>query len=89
MSDVKVFVGNAKAKENKFGGKEVVIGLQQKDLDTLQQHLNGKGWVNVVLKSNKEGKPYLQIDTWVPKAKTTSAPAGAESNDEPEQDLPF
>ncbi len=85
----KLFVGLAKVRDNNFGGKETNIGFQQKDLDLLASKLNGKGWVNVTLKTSKEGKPYLQIDTWQPKEAGASKAAPVQSNDEPEQDLPF
>ncbi len=91
MSDQqKLYVGLAKAKVNKFGEKEVNVGFQQKDLDLLQSKLNGKGWVNVTVKSSKEGKPYLQIDTWVPKeTQSSSTPAGVGGNEPDNDDLPF
>jgi len=88
MSTEKLFVGNAKVKTNKFGDKEINVGFQQKDLDLLQQHLNEKGWVNFNVKSNKEGKPYLQIDTWQP-TERAAAPANNAGGAEPEDELPF
>ena len=91
MSDQnqKLFVGLAKVRDNNFGGKETNIGFQQKDLDLLSSKINAKGWVNLTLKTSKEGKPYLQIDTWVPKGQATSSAPVANNNEEAGDDLPF
>ena len=34
----------------------------------LQEHVNN-GWVNVDIKKSKEGKTYLQLNTWKPEKK--------------------
>ena len=39
------------------------------------------GWVNIDIKKSKEGKTYLQLDTWVPKK--------AEVADVPHEEIPF
>ena len=85
----KLYVGLAKTRDNNFGGKEVNIGFQQKDLDLLASKLNGKGWVNVTLKSSKDGKPYLQIDTWQPKGAGAAQAAPASNDTDAGEDLPF
>lgn len=65
MSD-KIYLGRVEAKENKFGGIETNISLGPKDWEKLG--INCSEWKNLVLKTNKEGKPYLEVNTWVPKS---------------------
>lgn len=81
----KLFVGLAKTRVNNFQEKEISVGFQQKDLDLLQSKLNDKGWVNFTVKTSKEGKPYLQIDTWKPKA----SEAVSNNTQETGEELPF
>ncbi len=83
----KVFFGNCKARTNKFGEQEVSIGFTADDIKRLEANLNEKGWVNVIQKSSKEGKPYIQLDTWTPgTAAATAKPAASVPEDE---ELPF
>lgn len=63
----KVFVGNIKTKETKFGQIEVV-GINKADIQTMAKHMNEKGWVNLLIKTSKDGKRYLEVDTWKPSA---------------------
>ena len=60
----KIYVGRTTEAQNKFGEQEVNIGFTAEDITKLQENLNEKGWVNLVLKKSKEGKPYLQVNTW-------------------------
>ncbi len=39
------------------------------------------GWVNIDIKKSKEGKTYLQLDTWVPKK--------VETDEIPHESIPF
>ncbi len=78
MSNEKVYVGRVETKENKFGDIETRIGLTSENLQVLSDHLSEKGWVNLILKTTKEGKPYLQVDTWKPAGATVA-----------QEDLPF
>lgn len=57
MTDRK-FIGNCKP--GKFDN-QTEIGLQSKDIETLREHLNDRGWVNLRVSKNKEGKPYCEI----------------------------
>jgi hypothetical protein len=65
MSNEKIYIGKVEAKENKFGGVETNISFGPKDWEKLG--INCAEWKNFVLKSNKEGKPYLELNTWQPK----------------------
>lgn len=87
----KVFVGNCKVKTNNFNEKETNIGFTAENLETLKSHLNEKGWVNVTLKTSKEGKPYLQVDTWKPNYQASAAPVDASNagSGEAQEELPF
>jgi len=76
MSNEKIYVGRVETKENKFGDLETKIGLTAENLQVLTENLSERGWVNLTLKTTKEGKPYLQVDNW--------KPAGA-----PADNLPF
>lgn len=74
----KVFVGNAKTVETKYGDI-YKLGFNSEHLELLSNHLKN-GWVNVALKKGKSGKYYMEIDTYQPK-NTSNTP------DEEEIDL--
>jgi len=61
MAD-KQFVGSTRVKTTKYG-QIINLGLNQKDLDLLSSKLNDKGWVNIDLKSKKDGGFYAEIPT--------------------------
>ncbi len=85
MSD-KIFVG--RISETKVAWSKR-ISFSQKDLDTLKQHQNEKGYVNLNLKTSKEkGKQYLEIDTWKPANPDNGEPANL-SNSVDSNELPF
>lgn len=57
MADKK-FVGRSKS--GKYP-EQVEIGLQQKDIDLLQENMKS-GWVNIRVNKGKDsGKPYAEI----------------------------
>ena len=59
----KIFVGNVKTVETKFGSI-TKLGFKESDLDVLKQHLSN-GWVNVaIMTSQKTGNPYMVVDTY-------------------------
>jgi len=92
MSEEKIYAGNGKVVETKFG-KMLKLSFSKEDLEKLTANLNERGWVNCDVKKKKEiveGKPshYLQIDTWKPTEQGAPQPASA-SNDNQEDDLPF
>ena len=69
MSD-KIFVGGAKEMAGNYGGFHK-ISFSAKDVETLQQNLNAKGQVNLVMNKRREVSQYgqthsLTIDTWQP-----------------------
>ena len=70
MSNEKIFVGNVQVKEVSPTFKFLKIGLNLDNLNLLGQHMNENGWVNLNLKKNKEGKYYLEVDTWRPSQQT-------------------
>jgi len=57
---------------------------------TLKTH-SKKGWVNMDMLMSKEGKPYLEIDTWEPDPTKASAPKAAPEVvlEDAGEDLPF
>ena len=62
----KIFVGNVKTVEAKFG-TITKLGFKESDLELLQQHVSN-GWVNVaIMTSQKTGNPYMVVDTYKPK----------------------
>lgn len=75
----KIYIGRLEAKENKFGGIETNISFGPKDWEKLG--INCTEWKNLVLKTNKEGKPYLELNTWQPKQAETAVSS--------EEELPF
>jgi hypothetical protein len=93
MSD-KIFVGKVTEKQTKFGNL-IKIGLNEKDLQKLEDNLSQTGWVNLALKPSKKGGFYLEIDTYG-QAPAPAAPSGCavnahedEDNDNGKGDLPF
>lgn len=61
----KIYLGKVTARENKFGGVETNISFGPQDWEKIG--INCKEWKNFTLKSNKEGKPYLELNNWAPK----------------------
>lgn len=64
--DNKVFFGKVDKKQTQYG-ELIKLGFSKDDLIKMQQNLNEKGWVNIVLKTNKEGKSYMEKDTYQPR----------------------
>lgn len=71
MSDL---IGGVRVVETKYG-ELTKVSFNETDvarLATLAKENNG--WVNLNMKVGKDsGKPYLQIDTWKPKATSNQA----------------
>lgn len=63
----KQFVGSTRVKTTKYG-QIINLGLNSKDLEKLQSNLNDKGWVNIDLKTKKDGGFYAEIPTMEYKA---------------------
>lgn len=68
----KKFIGRSKSIQTKYG-KMHKVGISQKDFDENAKN----GWLNVLIKFNKEGNAYLEIDDWQP------------TKTEPANDMPF
>lgn len=70
MAD-KIYVGGAK-EMNGTNGIFHKVSFSAKDLATMLENVNEKGYVNLVMNQRKEVSQYgqthsLSIDTWVPK----------------------
>jgi hypothetical protein len=83
----KIYCGNAKVIETKFG-KMLKISFSKKDLQELNKAMDGKEWVNCNLKEKQnkvEGKPthYLELDTYVKPTDSRSQVSDSENNDLP------
>lgn len=83
----KIYCGNAKVIETKFG-KMLKISFSKKDLQELNKAMEGKEWVNCNLKEKQnkvEGKPthYLELDTYVKPTDSRSQVSDSENNDLP------
>lgn len=61
MSQDKIFVGSTRVKNAKYGDI-INVGFNQKDLDLLKNNLNERGWVNINLKSKKDGGFYAELE---------------------------
>lgn len=68
----KLFVGNYKTRSTSFGEIES-IGFKKEDLELMLKHCTG-GWVNIDLKQSKDGKKYMEINTYQPKGKDANTP---------------
>lgn len=64
--DNKVFFGKVDKKQTQYG-ELIKLGFSKDDLIKMQQNLNEKGWINIVVKTNKDGKSYMEKDDYQPK----------------------
>ena len=76
----KVYVGNAK-EINTNNGTLIKCGLRESDLETLRNHLNENGWVNVVVGQRRSVSQYgdthsIWVDDWKPEQKPGNTSAG-------------
>ena len=72
MSDKKemIFTNGMFCDEHKFDSGDVITKLSfRKDefIEWLNQHVNEKGYVNVIVGKGQSGKLYGRLDTWQPK----------------------
>lgn len=81
--------------KKKDNAPEWVIGSLSIKVDEaikfIKEH-NKNGWVNIEMKTSRDGKPYCQLDTWEPKPQAggeTKNKTVVVTNGEPEEDLPF
>jgi hypothetical protein len=59
------YVGRIEKKETQYG-EIIKVGLNEEHIETLKNSINDRGWVNLVIKS-RDGKSWMQIDTYKPK----------------------
>ena len=81
MSNEKQYIGGAKEMNGNFGAFHK-ISFSAQDVENLKQHLNAKGYVNLVMNKRREPSAYgqthsLVVDTWEPQ--TNSQPQQAPS----------
>jgi len=62
------------------------VGFNTEHLEMLKQHLNERGWTNIVVATKRDGNGGAWIDEYVPKSKGDSAAAPVNGG---ESDLPF
>ena len=79
--------------KKKDNAPEWVIGSLSIKVDEaiafIKKH-DKKGWVNLEMKTSRDGKPYCQLDTWQPTPKTDAkTKTVVVTNEESEEDLPF
>lgn len=88
MTDTeKVFIGSVKVHKFADGGSVLNVGMEQKDIDLLIKHRDGRGWSNFSIKKSLKSTPddpkyYGEI--YVPKTEEPSPQATP-----PTEDLPF
>jgi len=91
MSQDKVFADGFlfKRREN---APEFVIGnisVKVEDAITFLKNNQKNGWVNLNVLNSKGGKPYIELDTFVPKKKENGTNPVPEEAPAQEADLPF
>jgi hypothetical protein len=88
FADGFIFKRNEKAPEFVIGS----ISVKVDEAITFLKNNEKKGWVNLQIKKGRSGNPYIELDTFEPKAKTEAktkeAPA-PEPEEEEGGDLPF
>ena len=101
MSDEKpIFCGSGKKVQFNNGGHKISLGLTAADVETMAQHLNERGWVNIDVCENRHptetgNTHHCKIDTWQPNGpgKPTAPYKGpvsaGELTDEESDNIPF
>ena len=59
----KIFIGKIQVKDTQYG-EIIKVGFSEKDLETLAEHKNERGWVNISILNSKNGGKYGIIDTY-------------------------
>lgn len=74
-SKEKVFADGFRFEKPREGSPEFVKGRISVKVPEavvfLQKHQNNGGWVNIDLKKSREGKLYLELNTWQPNTSKT------------------
>lgn len=91
MSSEKIFADGFSFKRREKA-PEFVIGSMSVRVEQavafLKEHANENGWVNLNINMGKSGKPYVELDTFVPQ-KDSKAPAKSKASAKDDDDLPF
>lgn len=66
----KIYIGNGKQLETKFGSM-LKLSFSKKDLETMLENINEKGYININVNERKDiGKygetHYMVVDNWKP-----------------------
>ena len=88
FADGFIFKRNEKAPEFVIGS----ISVKVDEAITFLKNNEKKGWVNLQIKKGRSGNPYIELDTFEPKAKTeakTNEAPAPEPEEEEGGDLPF
>jgi len=78
-----------KAIPTKFGTMQKLSIKVQDFMDWLSVQEHPNGYVNLEIKTSKEGKQYVQVDTWRPDANRQQTPQQAPTVDDSSSDLPW
>lgn len=84
FADGFIFKRNEKAPEWVIGS----ISVKVDEAITFLKKNEKKGWVNLQIKRGRSGNPYIELDTFEPKAKKEEAAPQPPSEDE-DGNLPF
>ena len=89
----KIFIGKIQVKDTQYG-EIIKVGFSEKDLETLAEHKNERGWVNISILNSKNGGKYGIIDTYQPakpqaKPKTVGTEEYIDINDIELDKIPF
>lgn len=85
MAREKVYIGRTEEKETQFG-TITKLSFGPQDFEKLEAHKNASGWVNMEIKTAKDGGLYVEIDTWKPTAGATTQAGETSQNS---SDSPF
>lgn len=79
MAD-RIFIGRVEKKQTQYGIL-TKISMNTTDIEKLQSNLSERGWINLVMKE-KDGKSWIEVDTWKPnQTSTPSTPTGYSSGE--------
>lgn len=84
FADGFIFKRNEKAPEFVIGS----ISVKVDEAITFLKNNEKKGWVNLQIKKGRSGNPYIELDTFEPKAKGEAKPK-EEPDQEDDGNLPF
>lgn len=88
----RVFANGAYFKEKPQAPEWVIGGLSIKVDDfisCLKENQNEEGYVNFDIKKSKDGKTYIEVDTWRPEKAAPKAEEPTADNNPDDDDLPF